>query len=44
MALTKRQNKLIQDFIVIYKSEDCLWRVKNNKYHNRLIKQSVERI
>ena len=34
MANHKR-NAVIEDFIEIYKTEPCLWRVKSMDYHDR---------
>lgn len=31
----QRNKEVLGDFIEIYKSEPCLWKVKDNDYHNR---------
>lgn len=31
----RKSNEVIEQFIEIYKSEPCLWRVKSKEYHDR---------
>ncbi|CAH1956575.1 unnamed protein product [Acanthoscelides obtectus] len=33
--MSQRNNEVLGDFIEIYKSEPCLWKVKDNDYRNR---------
>lgn len=32
---SRKWNQVIEEFIEIYRSETCLWRVKSKEYHNR---------
>lgn len=32
---SRKQNQVIEEFIEIYRSEPCLWRVKGKEYHDR---------
>ena len=33
---SRKCNAILEDFINIYKSEPCLWRVKSKEYHDRV--------
>lgn len=33
--MSQRNNEFLGDYIEIYKSEHCLWKVKDDDYHNR---------
>ena len=37
----RKRNKVIEEFIEIYKSENCLWRIKSKDYHNRFKKEAA---
>ena len=32
---SRKRNSILEDFIGIYKSEPCIWRVKDKDYHDR---------
>lgn len=32
---SRKRNQVIEEFIEIYRSEPCLWRVKSKEYHDR---------
>lgn len=40
MSLRKR-NQVLEEFIELYKTEPCLWRVKSKEYHDRSWRDSA---
>ncbi|KAK5650681.1 hypothetical protein RI129_001710 [Pyrocoelia pectoralis] len=40
MSVRKR-NRILEEFIEIYKSEPCLWRIKSKEYHDRDVREAA---
>lgn len=38
---SRKRNKIIEEFIEIYKSEPCLWRIKCKDYHDRALRDAA---
>lgn len=39
--MSRKPNLIIEEFITLYKSESCLWKVKSKDYHDRNKKVTV---
>lgn len=37
----RKRTQVIEEFIELYKSEPCLWRVKSKDYHNRPLRDAA---
>ncbi|XP_026819049.1 uncharacterized protein LOC113558324 [Rhopalosiphum maidis] len=40
----EKESQCIEDFINIYRSEDCLWKIKSKAYHDRCKKDAAYKL